>query len=1077
MKVRIESIHQSSSFMPFRKNAAKYRDELLCVLVIVAVTLLIYRKILLNPGLIYWGDFTFPFTSNTYLETLYPAWNSLWSYSTVLMIGRLPFVFIPYLIGLLTGSAVLFERIIFLLPFVISWGSMYLFLKYLKEEAGFSSNTLSTKILLLSFAATYSFNYWTLNRIDDYFSLVGYSLLPFATMKLLQISRGRGSLKNYFLFGLTVMFMISGIDYVVIFGIIFVICLAINLLLERNVTTKNLRHIVIAVAVVVALSAFWWIPYLASTLIGQGFFLPLRTATYDEIIQQNLYSTFLNTVRLRGFENPHFDFNSIYYTPLESVAANSLAYLLPITATLGILLNRTKNGILLSVLLFVFLFLGVGPNSPSNLQTYYDIVFKTGSLGLPFRAGNVWTGALAFTMVPLSMLAILRISSFKRSNSLNLRLLTVMIAILLVSSALQTYPQVAGHVDYYYNPTKVPSSYFSINSLLGSYNNSYKSLWIPEHYEGLPTSWNPKPTGPLELYSSEKPSFNMYQDYTVRNFYYFMLNDLLINNGTNNFGRILQPFNIGYVIHMNDTLQPSQSAIDEALGNQNNFTKLLSNQEMSLYAYNPTDNAVWASNDPIVYVGSLQNFASLLNIPGVILPSDLTLVAQDRSITPVLTSTNLNYQIILGSTSRSLAGDLSYLMSNYTTTISPFDYSPWLTPSHWSKTSTSWPQWPSLLGALQNIRETDFNKGLVYTTVRGSSITMPLIVNVSANYEIGIRYLTGNNLGNFSIQIDGNKKLNVSSSASSTIASFEWSDFPNIYLSAGRHEITLTSLTPNDFVNIITFTKQSEESNINAEFASLLNSNNIGYVSQAKYAVSAIDNSSLVYDPELSGGSGITFPNASMTGGGKFLPDFSIDVLSNGEYNLWVSGADLSSVKLITNGSTISPSNVIASNAEQWAEFANVALSTGKNSLRFYATASSIFDNFFIAKQGFSLENTAVVHGISNPNPYTYLLNVSSPSPFVTSIPELYDPHWVASYGSSHTTSLRSFDVLNGFIIYANGTSNIRFTYVIQSYAEAGLLISTLTFLGLTAALVFNAIIPVETKERILLRAKHVVFR
>ncbi len=545
------------------------------------LSLFIYRNLLGANGLIINADLARPPELGRFFQYYYPMWNE---YSSISVISRLPqllfylpFFAIAYLFNMDTTEMLV---MIFIFTRTLAGVAMYYASShFLKRSYG----TRNKKVIIASLSAglAYMWSAYVIYHTFHPFILAAYSLAPIALLTLV-LGFERKRLRYIVLTGFLWCIMCGDVHWMVYGPILFFGYILFHFtgdlvhssqdgekgFFKRSVIT-HMSHSALLILSFIVFSAYWLIP---------GYFMGgssryADTLSIDSLDQFYQESTLPNVITKHS---AHYIVSELFipsWEVLETSTMESLLVLLGmglfLFCVLAPILN-SKNRYVWFFTIFgsISIFLAVCVNLTPSIghwmilkapfSSYYGWAFKTPKIS-QFVIFSM-SFLLAFSAYEvLGRIRRYHYGSIRLKKSVSV----FIISILLLSILLPNWPLATGDINGSIDPVEMPEEFSHVNKWLNDQEGDFKVLWIPD-YKSEEVFWNEghRTTKNMAGFHSSKPTYIFDSDSSLPVGYgiYFMSSlisdshpySMLTANVTNNFGEIIAPLGIKYVIYHDD---------------------------------------------------------------------------------------------------------------------------------------------------------------------------------------------------------------------------------------------------------------------------------------------------------------------------------------------------------------------------------------------------------------------------------------------------------------------------------------------------------------------------------------------
>lgn len=471
--------------------------------ILIAATLLslvlssfILSSFLLRSGVANAGDLTWPYFNEPGLTGLYLD-NS--------QAGTIPNQMIIYSwLFHLPVDAAIQERLLFFGTFLLMGiVCYYATFRVLQHEGAEKRLTY-----LLAGAATVAYIFCPLNfyYVVDIFLLIGYALLPALLYALLRFYWSERSGRDILLFGVLTGAIItasSGDPRWPVWDVFSVVLvLFVMLAMDRfKGLMRSAGYLFTALASLTALSAFWIVPTLFAP--DQATLLARPNLSVNFYYVLNKYASLSNSLIFQAdFWTPTRELFNLNGGLLPSLY-HAAQLVLPALALLSLpFFRRNRLVISLFIASIIIILLASAPLSPFQFikDGYQYFVFNI-PFGIAFRTSYKWLLLLAYPMVLLATygifgssrwLSTIKFPQLRRrmdSRTIAKYLAATLVAVLVASSLLATWPMATGDFSGIISPKDLSSDYVKAYDLIekqAAGNLTFKILYMPSNpYSGF----------------------------------------------------------------------------------------------------------------------------------------------------------------------------------------------------------------------------------------------------------------------------------------------------------------------------------------------------------------------------------------------------------------------------------------------------------------------------------------------------------------------------------------------------------------------------------------------------------------
>lgn len=630
-------------------------EHFIPVSIFLFLSIFIFRNVIGAKGIIAQGDFAYPSNLEGFYRFFYPMWDDHTSISALARLPRflfyLPFFAIGSMFNLDTTE--MFTLVFIFCEFVAGismyYSSRYLLRKTYKIE--------EYKIAVASFSAglAYMWSYYLIFNFKYPHHRAAYALAPFIVLTLiigLENKKPKYIILTGFLWCLACMDM-----HWTVHGAILLFCVIIFYFILDYIKSSHKGRLrafkrsllfhakssVILTGSFICFSGYWFVP---------GFFMG-GTSRYSAIIYAETYeylwyqSTMTNLI---GKQASYFQ-TSVVFEPTPGLLSSPVVQNLMLSLGMAVfifgmmaLIMKPKNRYVVFFAFFtlVAIFLSAIPLfSPELWFWFVDRAPLNGLYGWTFKwpaISHFITLSLAFLLGFSMVETQIRIEKIKLKN-INLKrgIALSIVCALLLSILLPKWPLVTGDMNGWLMPNEMPDEFAQANLWLEKQEGDFKVLWLPK-YHGYDIDWyqGHKIVKDVAGIQSSKPTYvfwspqkqpNGYGLYFFASSIYHLHGDsMLLNNATDNFGKLLAPLGIKYIVFHGDNAT-SYSEIER--GRSNTLFNVLKQQEdfelikefgfiyifeNRYYDEQPSSHFFTTSNNFLIF-GGLASLATLNTIP------------------------------------------------------------------------------------------------------------------------------------------------------------------------------------------------------------------------------------------------------------------------------------------------------------------------------------------------------------------------------------------------------------------------------------------------------------------------------
>jgi len=718
------------------------------IIVPVVFSLFAFRNVLLHPGLVEYGDFTFPIYLKNYLSHTYPLWTENGCYNTFeyypRTLGYLPL----FLIGHLPGMSVeLFQRLLLLYVCTVSGVCMY-FAAYLLLREIYGKDGRTKKLLIVaSIAASllYINNPYTINHIAHIYLRYSYGVAPLILVGYIMALHS----KHYYRWSVLCAFLMAvaaGTQHWIIYSpILLTGYMAYHIFLSKSraVLIEDLKRSLLIGILYVGLVFYWLVPTIAVILVSGGLG-PAYTLTIEGLLSLHSMTTAYNVLTLMSFFWPKFSY--VPTSPVLAVLWAVAGMVLPAVAMLGIVLKHTHRLVLffaLATVVFGYLALGMVSMTPWLYEWIIFYAPYSFLYGWVFRDPNKWTQFVVLAYAVLSAVFIVEVvrraeQSMWPSSTISKKALSLGCVMLVVFSSLMfAWPGLTGDYHGLMTPSVVPKDYYQGMEYLKENANGTKVSWFPP-YTRRYTTWNHKLIGAFTQVSSPIPVIEVSKFYNA--YYHMYLFYMLYKHKTEHIGKHLSFSNIGFVGFHNDTIEvknlgpPWEPVVLNSLLSQKDIRLVMRYGFIYIFKNDKVAPDVYPSRKNYLVVGAIDTLTTLSTMKSFD-PTVSALMFTEQS--PAYVPPSM-FDVVVFDTPSPVGDFLPYFASPREL-ISPAEHTKhYYYRERWSKINAYSEQWYVHLTRFNNLDfwDYDYRKGYVFTYARNDTMNITLHIPALGRYVI-----------------------------------------------------------------------------------------------------------------------------------------------------------------------------------------------------------------------------------------------------------------------------------------------------------------------------------------------------
>jgi len=1007
----------------------------------LGLALILFRDFIFSPGLVYYTDLYWPYSSHLYPDQY--TWDQFSQNAVnnnLTMLYLFLYLFPPELA----------ERLFVILIFTIMGLSMFFATfkltapRHRTARVPLLASTLATLVFII--------NPIVCIRVMHSIFLWFYAFLPlllyfsYTTFKDIGSLRKMGFLKNAIIIALILLLMSVCLR---IYFYFIVVLLAFFAGFSRpcwDYIKRSCVFVGLTLALYIVFSAVWILPLITSSPTVSGFY----------VMQRDWMPTWsgkgvsmLDTFRL----HPIWEMSKIegMFTAdgMLSTLWDTARLAIPIIAFASLLFRRSKLIIWLALFSVAFIFLAKGINPPLG-DIYEWIMFeapKASFYGWAFRIPCRWNILLMFCysiMIGLTISYFLgwvrdRINRSKLTKVTSVILTMFVIAVLCLSG----YPLLGGDLSGKMKPQELPKYWVEFNQWMGQDSQDCKvTYWLK------PPRWgSPKPTLGYTM-----PYFVFHmpvgQSYLLRSIDY---------ERTTRFGELQSPINAKYVVVRGDLITGGlRDKVLRVLSEQQDMEPVQKFGPLYVYENKAPLSPVEASAQSILLVGGLENMLSLTAVDAYDL-TDSPIVILDQ-----LTSNGgyLPAADIMVSNLGILDLYLSMLEEEYI--IKPFAA---VDRSHcsnrpWTKATAEdylHGEWHYYL-RYQDMEnwQYDYGEGLVFCPgfYGACCLDTPFRVGEDGDYDVLVRYYQSDYGNMLKVLLDGSPLAEIQTK--SQVNQLLWQDIGTFELEKGEHTLTLDGGKGWNAVNLFAVLPHGRLEQYKEQLDDVLADKRIVHIYEAESALYRLEaEPSGKYGGSASKGNVLDMsPNASA--------HREFEIVRSDEYRL--------AVKLNGSASVTLDDQVfhISTNELDFAYLDQIYLEKGEHRIEVNAIGDGNIDMDVIWLYSVEGQNETVgdIFNVTEPivqvidyekiNPTKYKVRVSASAPFMLSLSEAYNGQWEAHVNGKVYPSMPLNSISNGFWIEEEGELEITIEFMTQRWFYWGAIISGVSIFCALAFLFWN---------------------
>ena len=1041
------------------------------------LSLVILRNMIFSHGIILYGDMTWAVVPEVNSLPFY-AWQFQMSAPQVGSSMTPIYLFMALNVELCEKILLIFTL------FITSFSGFYMIYYFTRN----STNKFRL-IACLTAATLMVLNPFVYDRFLGHLSMVwGFGLSPLILIMFIRSLDNDQNWKRFAVIG-AVLLAFASID--LHSGIWNILLLASYLIYHIVISGKSipdifklLRKPVLFLIIFVALTAYWSFPQLLSPQQGHPYF----AFTVDSLTYLSDRALFLNTIRLSGSQlssalNPTF---------LESNSPLLLLTFIPTMFSLTAILLKPKSKMVVffTILLPILLFLSQGNKGPGG-SFYQWLTFESpiSSFGWILRDSSRAAGLLSAVYAFLSAITIYeictristtRISVYirqKKNGKFQNRWLgratkyfaiIAVVSLLFGSVIITMRPMVNSNFSdldettHLMKSVQLPKEYINLNNLLRTQADHFKVLWMPYDRGQFSYTWNDDTViSNLGVFAGSRPSMYLtYSGIDASRFLAYTYYDSLLQNRTNNFGKMISIMDMKYVIFHDDYLDykssyDNSSFVHSRLVNQSDLTQIWIDGSMQLFENDNKNNPLFIPQDTMSIVGGLDGYVYLNNL-GSFKPTEWAIAYAEQ--TPQMNPDQLKNSNLVFFFNKDFSDFLfSTISKDHIIQVVVPDNPLNLTQNPKDDTNLNWGSYA--ISASDFLQESTFNEikdvsnkipssfdydqGFIITNKTNAQMDSTFSIKSTDTYGLWARVMMNNNAGNIIFKVDG-QILTSLDAFNEQDKGYTWVNIGNRSLDQGSHKLSIINQNGSNVINVLASIPINDFSNLESSAKSLLeqSSSRFSYVYGKTNldSVSTTELSKIIYAPRND--------NYSLT----------IQTNSNNDYTLKIDGIvqELSNPTKSDSYWTYSTASIYLPEGDHSIQLMSLNASA-INALDYLSLFSSVNQKTVSPAEFFEASPPkASVLDYTYIDPISVTATVNASEPFILVLPESFNSLWSLNVEGKEISPMPVYSFLNGFEVNQTGILKLSITYKPQNlqplfiYASGISLFITLSYLSLS---------------------------
>jgi hypothetical protein len=416
--------------------------------VVGLLILYLWRTIIISNELLLSSDILVPIDMPAFRSMFFPFWNRILEFPNVETIDRLvwmaPFLLLP--------DPLIAQKLMIAVALVGAGWSMLL-----------AARRLGAPVMLAVLAGVlYAYNPWVADRLQHYFLLPGYAVMPLVLSLWLKPARG-----SALLIALLMTLGATTPHYTV-----FMWALS-GLWLLFPVSVAALRRFAVTFGLYAMFNVYWLVPT-ALFMLGVDLVPSYPTWEMEALFSRNAEPAAI--MRLQG-----------YWWPLVEVMTPPFLKLfglgLVLSALIGLTVRPDRSRFFLASGALIFSLLALGTAIPWLVQGLVLEGPFAERLGWLFRDPNKAVGPLASLLLLLAATGIRHDTAFRLDKAL-----TSLRTLLLIAYGVFSLSVTGPYIQAAYEPHSPPEAFHAANRWLERQPEG-RALWLPR-YHGARTFWN-----------------------------------------------------------------------------------------------------------------------------------------------------------------------------------------------------------------------------------------------------------------------------------------------------------------------------------------------------------------------------------------------------------------------------------------------------------------------------------------------------------------------------------------------------------------------------------------------------------
>jgi hypothetical protein len=750
------------------------------ILLFLAVSLALLRKLILQPGIIgFRSDWIFPLSgsqaTNQVLNNLYVLHPNIGQTMNPYYIYDAVFAFLSAVLSTSFAS-----KAILMLSLVMGGISLYYLSRTLLLEkapsiiAGFFYMT--TPVLFNQF------------RIGHATYIFSYAIAPLVVALFIRsVAKEKINLKLVVAAGL--IYAISWVQLQFSVMILSILVLYSVFIPPKHKKIRSMFTLFCIVSIAAFIHMQWILPSLLSSPIE---FKAISNNSYLE----HMSPTLIDALRLKGYVIPSFE---------ESVASGRIiplsfwtviSFVLPALVFLPLLIDRKKVTIFFTILAVSTLFFAKGTNPP--LGSVYIWLNSNFSLMSSFREIYHITFILSLSyaiLIGITLQKVMLISGQNRCFMSKLKLLryhkVIVAAPLILLICISSWPLLTGDFNGTVQTYQPSENYENAIEYLSGLNGDFRVAWLPMtsalYYED--SKFFDTTRDPIIVYSL-KPAIDA--DTRTYNRFYAFLQRIVETGRTSYLAEMLASAGVKYVITRENVRSRYSEIWNQTLfiDGQSDFTLVRRYGDVRIFENTRFKAPIWSTDNFSLGVGDLSLLISL--------PYFYDLKSEDPPSVFFLGQQSLtNLEFLTSLTDRILISGSDYYDYIFSFLPAQFIFDPaqfatqWWPYLGWSPYFYNWGIDPEEINSI--------NQGVI--TVVNDSFSIPFFAQSEGLYEVWAKVYYGEKGGRLNFSVNNNSLEVITKSPYAN--GLRWAKVGPLQLKSGMHSLAITSEDGMNIVDVV----------------------------------------------------------------------------------------------------------------------------------------------------------------------------------------------------------------------------------------------------------------------------------